>query len=91
MLAMMEESMMRQKAMIRWLELRDRNTSHFLSTMKRRHNKNAIYSLTREDGVVLTNPVEVRAEVVRYFSTLFSATAQRVPLNEEMNMLVIRG
>lgn len=82
---------MRQKARIRWFELGDRNTSFFFSTLKLRHNKNVISSLTCEGGAVLTNPVEVRVEVMRYFSSLFSTMRRQASLNEEMLMKVIRA
>lgn len=64
MLAKMDESMMRPKAMIYWLELGNQNTSYFFSMMKRQHNRNVIISLSHEDRVVLTYLVEVKAEVV---------------------------
>lgn len=55
MLALMDESLMRQKARVCWLELGDRNTTFFFRTLKRRHNRNIISSLTRDDGVVLSD------------------------------------
>lgn len=39
--------MMRQKAKVRWLELVDRNTAYFFSTLKKRHNRNVIGYLTQ--------------------------------------------
>lgn len=57
-LVRMEESMMFCFLLEYW------NTSYFFSTLKRRHNRNIITSLTRDDGVVLTNSVEVKGDVV---------------------------
>lgn len=52
---------------------------------------NIISILTREDGVFLPELGEVKVEVVRYFSSLFSSTQRHVPLDEDLIRSVIRS
>ncbi|GAB2236205.1 hypothetical protein Droror1_Dr00027944 [Drosera rotundifolia] len=75
-LARMEESMHWQKARIRWLELSDRNTGFFFSSVRSRQNRGGVRSLISDDGRAIRCQQELMAEARGYFGSLLSAASR---------------
>lgn len=66
-LAGIEEQFFYQKSRIQWLGLGDRNTNFFHKTCQSRYARNAIRRLVTSDGLVLTDPGEIKAAAVSYY------------------------
>ena len=64
------ESMLRQKARIKWLKEGDRNSTYFHRLINHRRRKNAIPGIFM-DGVWIHEPCRVKNAVVLYFKDRF--------------------
>ncbi|GAB2238229.1 hypothetical protein Droror1_Dr00016131 [Drosera rotundifolia] len=89
-LARMEESMLRQKARIRWLELGDRNTAFFFSSVRSRQNRGGVRSLISDDGRAIRCQQELMAEARGYFGSLLSAAPRVAGLRDDQVLPLIR-
>ncbi|GAB2217645.1 hypothetical protein Droror1_Dr00000848 [Drosera rotundifolia] len=89
-LARMEESMLRQKARIRWLELGDRNTAFFFSSVRRRQNRGGVRSLISDDGRSIRCQQELMAEARGYFGSLLFAAPRVAGLRDDQVLPLIR-
>ncbi|GAB2237325.1 hypothetical protein Droror1_Dr00027207, partial [Drosera rotundifolia] len=89
-LARMEESMLRQKARIRWLKLGDRNTAFFFSSVRSRQNRGGVRSLISDDGRVIRCQQELLAEARGYFGSLLSAAPRVTGLRDDQVLPLIR-
>ncbi|XP_070022733.1 uncharacterized protein [Nicotiana sylvestris] len=58
---MVEESIMKQKSIIQWLNLGDSNTTYYHACMKNRQARNNISRLTDSNGDIMQSPEEVKA------------------------------
>ncbi|KAI3472118.1 hypothetical protein Pfo_029606 [Paulownia fortunei] len=65
-----EESFMKQKSRIQWLNLRDQNTSFFHKQFKQRNNTNRIMKVVLEDNSVVAEYDKMKLEIVEYFKNL---------------------
>ncbi|GAB2272053.1 hypothetical protein Dimus_038968 [Dionaea muscipula] len=89
-LARMEESMLRQKARVRWLELGDRNTAFFFSSVRCRQNRGGIRSLICDDGQEIRCQQELMAEARGFFSSLLSVASRVTRLRDDQILPLIR-
>lgn len=67
-LANLEESFLKQKSKLHWLNVGDRNNKYFHNVVTERASKNAIKEILNSDGTQLTGTEEIKAEAVRFFS-----------------------
>ncbi|XP_077246096.1 uncharacterized protein LOC143885953 [Tasmannia lanceolata] len=63
-----EESLLRQKSRIQWLNLGDSNSKFFYSAIKSRQNRNNIRATQRADGSSATDPKEIAQIFVEFFN-----------------------
>ncbi|XP_026383439.1 uncharacterized protein LOC113278933 [Papaver somniferum] len=61
-LAKYEESMLKQKSMVQWLDLSDSNTSFFHNSLKERKSRNNILTLTSNSGEKLDEDIPIAKE-----------------------------
>ncbi|XP_042969188.1 uncharacterized protein LOC122301898 [Carya illinoinensis] len=66
-----EESMLAQKAKVKWLRARDNNTRFFHSVLKRRQ-QNQVNQMLKADGTSFESPEAVHKGAVTYFQELLS-------------------
>ncbi|GJZ70286.1 putative RNA-directed DNA polymerase [Tanacetum coccineum] len=69
---------MKQKARIKWDTEGDENSKFFHSIVKRKNNKNNIRGLL-ENGIWSEEPTEIKEEILRYYSNIFSKTRMDRP------------
>ncbi|GAB2215781.1 hypothetical protein Drorol1_Dr00020180, partial [Drosera rotundifolia] len=89
-LARMEESMLGQKAHIEWLELGDRNTTFFFSSVPSRQNRGGVRSLISDDGRAIRCQEELMAEARGYFGSLLFAAPRVAGLRDDQVLPLIR-
>ncbi|XP_043696723.1 uncharacterized protein LOC122647366 [Telopea speciosissima] len=68
-----EESFMKQKSRIKWLDLGDSNTAYFHRSVKARANANSISQLYLPDGSLVTRVNGIKDLAVQHFKDLFSS------------------
>ena len=78
-MAQSHESLMRQKARIRWIKERDCNTRYFHLLMNARRTKNAIRGLLI-DGSWVDDPIKVKQEICSFFNNRFIEPDQCRPV-----------
>lgn len=79
-----EESFLRQKSRVQWLNLGDQNTEFFFRMVKSRQGRNKIVSIVKEDGSRVDNPTEIKDEIVRFFQNLLSSTPRPTPIDMDL-------
>ena len=72
------ESMLRQKARVKWLKEGDNNSTYFHRLINHRRRKNAIQGIFI-DGVWVHEPCTVKNAAILYFKDRFSEEAPRRP------------
>lgn len=95
-----EEVMEKQRSRVEWLKDGDRNTSFFQAKSTARAKRNAITSLSREDGSVAATQEEIEGVATEFYANLFAAQdnlspnliIEHVPrkISEEMNERLTR-
>ncbi|KAI8561587.1 hypothetical protein RHMOL_Rhmol04G0351900 [Rhododendron molle] len=84
-----EESFKKQKSRIQWLALGDHNTRFFHHKMKSHSLRSKILSLTDASGTRLTDPVEVKGEILGYYMGLLGTSfAQKVDASHVVSIAV---
>jgi hypothetical protein len=68
-----EEETWRQKSRVNWLATGDRNTKFFHAYASSRKQINTIWDITKEDGTIISNKLDLQKEVVDYFQNIFKA------------------
>lgn len=76
-----EESFLRQKSRVQWLNLGDQNTEFFFRAVRSYHGRNRIVSVSRDDGTRINEPREVKEEIVGYFQRLLSVATHDRPID----------
>ena len=66
-----KESFVRQKSIVTWLKLGDRNISFFYHSLQQKFHKDAVRSLCDEEGQHVSSEEGVKTMVVNYFEDLF--------------------
>jgi hypothetical protein len=77
-----EESLWRSKSRETWLTCKDLNTKYFHSSTLIRRRSNVVNFLKSNEGLWLSNRIEIGGSFVAHFSNMFSST--RPPITEEM-------
>ncbi|KAL7246493.1 hypothetical protein ACSBR2_001563 [Camellia fascicularis] len=72
-LCQVEKSLAKQKSRIQWLSLGDRNSSFFFSTVRNNINRGRISSITMDNGVRVTKPLDIHEAFVSHFSNLLGS------------------
>ncbi|KAH0714761.1 hypothetical protein KY285_007590 [Solanum tuberosum] len=67
-----EQSILRQRANIRWLEDGDSNTKYFHNVINEKRRRATIHRIQSENGQWITGNDQIAKETVDYFSKLFS-------------------
>jgi hypothetical protein len=62
-----EESFLRKKSWLQWLNIGDKNSKFFFNVVKGYHNRNKILSIRDENGICFTNATKVKDTIVSYF------------------------
>jgi hypothetical protein len=65
-----EESFLRKKSWLQWLNIGDKNSKFFFNVVKGYHNRNKILSIRDENGICFTNATKVKDTIVSYFEKL---------------------
>jgi hypothetical protein len=68
-----EEETWRQKSRVNWLATGDKNTKFFHAYASSRKQINTIWDITKEDGTIISNKLDLQKEVVDYFQNIFKA------------------
>ncbi|XP_071940073.1 uncharacterized protein [Coffea arabica] len=66
-----KEAYWRQKARIKWLQDRDKNSRFFHAVVAERRAKSVIHQIRSREGEWLTDEAQISAEAVDYFTSLF--------------------
>ncbi|XP_028111135.1 uncharacterized protein LOC114309562 [Camellia sinensis] len=66
-------SLAKQKSRIQWLSLGDRNSSFFFRTVRNNINRGRISSITMDNGVRVTKPLDIHEASVSHFSNLLGS------------------
>ncbi|XP_075076119.1 uncharacterized protein LOC107763904 [Nicotiana tabacum] len=77
---MVEESIMKQKSRVQWLNLGDFNTVFYHACMKNRQARNNIGRLTDSNGDIMQSPEEVKAEILNFDRGLLGSSATQLPM-----------
>nr|XP_016441106.1 PREDICTED: uncharacterized protein LOC107766773 [Nicotiana tabacum] len=75
-----EESIMKQKARIKWLKVGDSNTAYFHVYVKNRQARNHIGRLMDNTGKLLQSAKEVEEEILIFYKRLLGTTASTLPI-----------
>jgi ribonuclease HI len=89
-----EEVMWRQRSRVQWLAAGDKNTKFFHQRACMRRRKNLIKSLTKLDGTITNDPLEMQALAKEFYHELFTsqgvngmdAVLEHVPQKVTANM-----
>lgn len=79
-----EESFLKQKSRVQWLNLGDLNTKFFFKAVKSHHARSKIVSITREDGSRIEDPNAIKEEAIKYFQRLLSENQPRPTLDYDL-------
>ncbi|XP_009798086.1 uncharacterized protein [Nicotiana sylvestris] len=75
-----EESIMKQKARIKWLKVGDSNTTYFHACVKNRQARNHIGRLMDNTGKLLQSAKEVEEEILSFYKKLLGTAASTLPI-----------
>ncbi|XP_043696965.1 uncharacterized protein LOC122647676 [Telopea speciosissima] len=67
-----EESFLKQKSRIKWLDLVDSNSTYFHRSVKARVNSDSVVQLTRQDGSVVNTVKDIKDMAVQHFKGIFT-------------------
>ncbi|XP_019260146.1 PREDICTED: uncharacterized protein LOC109238165 [Nicotiana attenuata] len=76
---MIEEGALKQKARAKWIKLGDSNIKYFSAVMKERSQRNQILELNSINGSRLTDPENIKREIVEFYKSLMGTAAQSLP------------
>lgn len=69
---MIYQKVLRQKAKLHWLEVRDKNNRYFHNAIKEKQASNSIREIINHNGEKLTCIEDIKLEAVRHFTKLFT-------------------
>ncbi|XP_026442693.1 uncharacterized protein LOC113342339 [Papaver somniferum] len=75
-------TMLKQKARNRWILEGSSNTSFFHSNINIRRSANTISELVTEDGVTISEPIQLRDHVVSYYESKFNGV--ELPIEDNL-------
>lgn len=68
----LEEGFLKQKSKLHWLNVGDGNNSYFVKMIQAKQMRNSIKEIQGEDGELLTDGDDIKAEAARFFNDLLS-------------------
>lgn len=74
-----EDSILRQKARISWINLADSKTKFFFNAMKIRKARNAISVIQNVHGEMFTRREDIQAEGIDFYKNLMGTSASSLP------------
>ena len=77
--SMIEESALRQKSWIKWIQLGDANNKFFSSVIKERTQNKQIRNILSMYGNMLYEPHEIQDEFVMFYKSLMGTSASNQP------------
>ena len=77
--SLIEESALRQKSRIKWIQLGDANNKYFSSVIKERNQKKQIRSIMSLNGKMLYDPQGIQEEFVMFYKSLMGTSASNQP------------
>nr|XP_009778407.1 PREDICTED: uncharacterized protein LOC104227788 [Nicotiana sylvestris] len=77
---MVDESIMKQKSRVQWLNLGDSNTTFYHACMKNRQARNNIGKLIDSNGDIVQNTEEVKAKILNFYRGLLGSSATQLPM-----------
>ncbi|KAG5581137.1 hypothetical protein H5410_051764 [Solanum commersonii] len=83
-----EESIVKQKSRVQWLQLGDENTTYFQASLKTRIAQNKITSLTTATGRIGNNSTDIEEEIISFYKQLLGSCATQLPV---VNPLIMRN
>jgi hypothetical protein len=83
-LAEVEESFLRKKSRLQWLNLGDKNSKFFFNSVKGFHSRNRILSIHDDNGMCLTDAREVKDTIVSYFHKFLWGSSFNIVLDSSM-------
>nr|XP_016462019.1 PREDICTED: uncharacterized protein LOC107785271 [Nicotiana tabacum] len=82
--SLIEESILKQKASMKWIKLRDANTKYFSAVMKERSQRKKILEIYTNDGMKLATPTSIKEEIVKFYKSLMGTVVASFPsINKE--------
>nr|XP_009767270.1 PREDICTED: uncharacterized protein LOC104218471 [Nicotiana sylvestris] len=82
--SLIEESILKQKARLKWIKLGDANTKYFYVVMKDKSQRKQILEIYTDDGVKLATPTSVKEEIVKFYKSLMRTVDASLPaINKE--------
>ncbi|XP_075080184.1 uncharacterized protein LOC142165723 [Nicotiana tabacum] len=84
--SLIEESIMRHKLRVKWIQLGDSKTKYFSVVVKERNQKKHIREITSLNGVKLIEPKDIQDEIVKFYKSLMGSIFQRLPAINRLNM-----
>ncbi|XP_060169362.1 uncharacterized protein LOC132600312 [Lycium barbarum] len=76
---LVEESILKQKSRVQWLQLGDTNSAYFHASIKSRLAQNHINILVTTNGEVLTKEKEIEEDAVSFYKGLLGTCAAQLP------------
>nr|XP_016468328.1 PREDICTED: uncharacterized protein LOC107790873 [Nicotiana tabacum] len=81
---LIEESILKQKARVKWINLGDANTKYFSTVMKERSQRKQILEIYTDDGMKLATPTNIKEEIVKFYKSLIGTDVASFPsINKE--------
>ncbi|KAH0776402.1 hypothetical protein KY290_007813 [Solanum tuberosum] len=77
--SLVEESAIRQKSRVQWLNLGDANTGYFFAHMKNRVAQNTITNLTTAVGTIIYSQEGIEEEALKFYQGLLGQVASCLP------------
>ena len=77
--SLIEESALRQKSRIKWIQLGDENNKYISSVIKERTQKKQVRSIMSLNGQMLYDPQEIQEEFVMFYKSLMGSSAGKLP------------
>ncbi|XP_043697542.1 uncharacterized protein LOC122648386, partial [Telopea speciosissima] len=74
-----EESFLKQKSRIKWLELGNSNSAYFHRSLKDKVNANSIVHLTAQDGSIVSTVKDIKDLAVQHFKGIFTSSQLSSP------------
>ncbi|XP_060175336.1 uncharacterized protein LOC132606044 [Lycium barbarum] len=81
--ATIEESILRQKSRVRWLQLGDSNNAYFFACMKGGVAQNQIRQLNTLTGATIQNEKDIEIKIIGFYKQLLRSSVAQLPVIHE--------
>jgi hypothetical protein len=79
-----EESFLRKKSRLQWLNLGDKNSKFFFNSVKGFHSRNKILSIHNENRMCFIDVMEVKDTIVSHFQKILGGSNYEMVLDSSM-------